>query len=93
MRHRKNWDDTQLAPPSSVKPMLTWNELWRKDENGRYLPGTPLPPKHRENTYRDEAMTDWYTGARDHLLAYWFGAGWYRLTSVNGRNRVVRVVG
>lgn len=90
MRHRKNWDDTQLAPANAVRPMLTWNELWRKDENGGYLPETPLPPKRRENTYRDEALDDWVHGYRDHVVTYGPGSGWGRLVS-DGSVRYERV--
>ncbi|SIE08610.1 Uncharacterised protein [Mycobacteroides abscessus subsp. abscessus] len=33
----------------------------------------PLPPKRRENTYRDEAMQDWVFGLRRFLVASYGG--------------------
>ncbi len=34
---------------------------------------SPLPPKRRENTYRDEAVDDWVTGRRATVATYYEG--------------------
>lgn len=31
----------------------------------------PLPPKRRENTYRDEAVDDWTLGRRTTVVTYY----------------------
>lgn len=94
-RHVKTWSDLELAPPNAVRVFLhPWFELRRKDANARYLASTTLPPKRRENTYRDEAMKAWFSGEPDLWVTQdTYSGTWYRMWNDEHRRGRFEVVG